>query len=320
MPRFRPTTTSESYSSSIERCREAIRAGESYELTLTTSFSSTLLPQTEPIDLYLHLRKFNPAYYSAFLSFPEISTPRGRGLHILSTSPERFLKIEHVPGVQKGDVGRLERRVQMMPIKGTKARVPLDVCACVPGRGCGGANQGSPECRAEAKEQDRLRGEELKADLKERAENLMIVDLIRADLLSCCLPSTVTVPKLIELESYGVHNLVTTVQGILAPNVSSVDAVRRCFPPGSMTGAPKLRSVQLLEGFEGGRRRGVYSGVLGYISADGTTDLSVVIRTMVIEGDEISLGAGGAITWLSKAKDEWEEVVTKVQSVVGVVA
>lgn len=91
---------------------------------------------------------------------------------------------------------------------------------------------------------------------------MQIVDLIRSDLLSACPPSSVQVPKLIALESYGVHNLVTTVRGELAPNVGVVEAVRRCFPPGSMTGAPKLRSVRLLEGFEEGQKRGVYSGTL----------------------------------------------------------
>lgn len=98
--------------------------------------------------------------------------------------------------------------------------------------------------------------------LLQRAYRLtrQIVDLIRADLLSCCIPSTVKVPKLIALESYGVHHLVTTVTGILAENVGPVDAVKRCFPPGSMTGAPKLRSVQLLEEYESRRRRGIYSG------------------------------------------------------------
>ena len=125
------------------------------------------------------------------------------------------------------------------------------------------------------------------------------------------------VPKLIALETHGVHHLVTTVRGQLADNVDSVEAVRRCFPPGSMTGAPKLRSVQLLEEYEGHRPRGVYSGALGYISVDGATDLSVVIRTIVVEGKEMSIGAGGAITWLSKRANEWEEVKTKVRSVVG---
>ncbi|WVF66767.1 hypothetical protein IAT40_001509 [Kwoniella sp. CBS 6097] len=283
-PTFSPTATGDNYRSKIDACREAIRQGESYELTLTTRFSasasSTAKTSTsfDPYALYLRLRTFNPAYYSTYLHFPSLVTPRGNGLTVLSSSPERFLKIDN------------GRRVEMMPIKGTRAR---------------------------GRRVDARIGEELRTDPKERAENLMIVDLIRSDLLSCCTPSTVTVPKLIALESYGVHNLVTTVQGILAENVSSVEAVRRCFPPGSMTGAPKLRSVQLLDDFEERQRRGIYSGALGYFSVDGVTDLSVVIRTIVVEGDQLSIGAGGAITWLSDRDGEWAEVLTKVGSVVG---
>ncbi|WWD22621.1 hypothetical protein CI109_107114 [Kwoniella shandongensis] len=282
-PTFRPSATGEDYRTRIDACREAIRQGESYELTLTTRFDASA-PNLDPYSLYLRLRSFNPAYYSTYINFPCLSTPRGQGMSVLSSSPERFLRID-------GD-----RRVEMMPIKGTRARVK-------PGQ---------------SKEEDARRGEELRNDHKERAENLMIVDLIRSDLLSCCIPSTVTVPKLIALESYGVHNLVTTVQGTLAENVGSVEAVRRCFPPGSMTGAPKLRSVQLLDDFEKQQRRGIYSGALGYFSVDGVTDLSVVIRTITVEGDNLSIGAGGAITWLSDRDGEWDEVLTKVKSVVGV--
>ncbi|WVQ87592.1 hypothetical protein IAS59_001318 [Cryptococcus gattii] len=288
LPKFHPFSSGDAYQKQIDACREAIRQGESYELTLTTSFSST--PSSfDPFALYLHLRKFNPAYYSTYMSFPTLSTSslhggsEMQGITILSSSPERFLKINS------------SRQVEMMPIKGTRARVK----------------------DGQWRREDERRGRELVEDVKERAENLMIVDLIRSDLLSCCIPSTVTVPKLIALESYGVHNLVTTVQGALADNVGSVEAVKRCFPPGSMTGAPKLRSVQLLDGFENHQRRGIYSGALGYFSVDGVTDLSVVIRTIVVEDNRLSIGAGGAITWLSDREKEWDEVLTKVKSVVG---
>ncbi|OWZ59874.1 para-aminobenzoate synthetase [Cryptococcus neoformans c45] len=310
LPKFHPTSSSDAYQKQIDACREAIRQGESYELTLTTSFSSTPL-SFDPFALYLHLRKFNPAYYSTYMSFPTLSTSSlhgssgTQGIAILSSSPERFLKIDS------------SRQVEMMPIKGTRARVKEGQCVCQPGVGCERENPGSEECRQEGRREDERRGKELVEDVKERAENLMIVDLIRSDLLSCCIPSTVTVPKLIALESYGVHNLVTTVQGTLADNVGSVEAVKRCFPPGSMTGAPKLRSVQLLDEFENHQRRGIYSGALGYFSVDGVTDLSVVIRTIVVENNRLSIGAGGAITWLSDREKEWDEVLTKVKSVVG---
>ncbi|WVO15148.1 hypothetical protein L204_102792 [Cryptococcus depauperatus] len=302
VPSFHPSETSKSYTQQIDACRHAIRQGESYELTLTTSFTSS--DSVDPFSLYLHLRQSNPAYYSTYMHFPTLVTPSGVGLSVLSSSPERFLKINP------------QRMVEMMPIKGTRGRVKPGQCVCHDA-GCRGKNPGSEECMEEAKREDARRGKELQADAKERAENLMIVDLIRSDLLSCCIPSSVTVPKLIHLESYGVHNLVTTVVGKLADNVGSVDAIKRCFPPGSMTGAPKLRSVQLLEEFEHHQKRGIYSGALGYISVDGVTDLSVVIRTIIIEGNRQSIGAGGAITWLSEKSKEWEEVLTKVQSVVG---
>ncbi|WOO84553.1 Para-aminobenzoate synthase [Vanrija pseudolonga] len=303
-PQFRPRISGETHMSRIDACREAIREGESYELNQTMSFIATLPPDSDRYATYIRLRRFNPAYYSTFISFPGILTPKGRGLHVLSSSPERFLQII-------GDV------IEMRPIKGTARRVQPGQCVCVPGRGCGGTDKGSEACIAEAKYEDERRGKELSEDLKERAENLMIVDLIRSDLLSCCVPSTVKVPQLIALESYGVHNLVTTVRGTLAPQIGAVEAVKRCFPPGSMTGAPKLRSVQLLDDFEEHYPRGIYSGALGYISLCGSADLSVVIRTMVLEGDQLSIGAGGAITWLSEREGEWKEVLTKVQSVVG---
>ncbi|WVR03036.1 hypothetical protein IAU60_000025 [Kwoniella sp. DSM 27419] len=308
-PTFHPVATGEDYRQRIDACREAIRQGESYELTMTTRFAADVITDsdtsTDPYSLYLRLRTFNPAYYSTYMHFPSLTTPRGDGLTILSSSPERFLKIDE------------KKRVEMMPIKGTRARIKPGQCVCVEGRGCGGQDKGSEACVAEGRRVDAEIGEALQNDQKERAENLMIVDLIRSDLLSCCIPSTVTVPKLIALESYGVHNLVTTVQGTLATNVGSVEAVRRCFPPGSMTGAPKLRSVQLLDEFEGHEKRGIYSGALGYFSVDGVSDLSVVIRTMVMEGNHLSIGAGGAITWLSDRDGEWAEVLTKVGSVVG---
>ncbi|WVQ82863.1 hypothetical protein IAT38_004998 [Cryptococcus sp. DSM 104549] len=303
-PTFHPRGSGTDYHRKIDECREAIHQGESYELTLTTRFAASA-PSLDPYALYLRLRTFNPAYYSTYMYFPGVVTPRGEGLSVLSSSPERFLKIDG------------ERRVEMMPIKGTRARVKAGECVCSEGVGCEGKEKGGAVCVEEAKREDARRGDELQNDLKERAENLMIVDLIRSDLLSCCIPSTVTVPKLIALESYGVHNLVTTVQGTLADNVGSVEAVRRCFPPGSMTGAPKLRSVQLLDGFEDHERRGIYSGALGYISVDGISDLSVVIRTIIVEGHNLSIGAGGAITWLSDPAKEWDEVLTKVKSVVG---
>ncbi|KAL7414761.1 ADC synthase [Mrakia frigida] len=304
---FVPDQAGVVYSSLIDEARSAIHEGESYELTLTTQFRSSLTPTSPPhhtthpsissplnphsshpdpnstistsiprdlYALYKKLRLSNPAPYSSFISFPVLGTA------VVSSSPERFIKI--------GKGGEVE----MKPIKGTIGR-----------------------CLEDAEEDERRR-KGLEGDRKEIAENLMIVDLIRADLLSFCLPSSVKVPKLIQVETYDfVHTLVTTVVGQLGEGVGAVEAIGRCFPPGSMTGAPKLRSVQILDELEGHRPRGIYSGALGYLSFDGAADFSVTIRSIVAQGTDLSLGAGGAITWLSSREREWEEVLVKVGSV-----
>jgi para-aminobenzoate synthetase len=127
---------------------------------------------------------------------------------------------------------------------------------------------------------------------------------------------SIKVPKLMQVESYEtVHQLVTTIQSCIYSSTGPVKAIQSVFPPGSMTGAPKLRSVQILEGLEQEEERGVYSGCLGYICVSGAVDQSVVIRTIVRTGNDLELGAGGAITWLSDPDKEWEEVLVKANAV-----
>lgn len=109
----------------------------------------------------------------------------------------------------------------------------------------------------------------------------------------------------------------TSVVGKAAPGVNAFRTIAAAFPPGSMTGAPKLRSLKLLDQLEGHRPRGIYSGVLGYVAIDGSASFSVVIRTLVVRGEELTLGAGGAITHLSDPEREWEEVLVKTEAVVG---
>ncbi len=198
---------------------------------------------------------------------------------VLSCSPERFLQVTP------------DGWAETKPIKGTARRAA------------------DPGADAEV-------AQHLARDPKVRSENLMIVDLLRSDLGTVCLPGTVTVPDLMAVETYAtVHQLVTTVRGRLEPRRgAAVAAARALFPPGSMTGAPKVRTVRLLDALER-RSRGVYSGVLGYFSLCGRADLSVVIRTAVHDGDAVSIGTGGAITWQSDPEAEHDETVVKSTAV-----
>lgn len=157
----------------------------------------------------------------------------------------------------------------------------------------------------------------LTADPKTQAENLMIVDLLRNDLSRVCVPGTVRVPKLMHVESFAtVHQLVSTITAQLDHNATAVDALRATFPPGSMTGAPKLRTCEIIDDVESGPR-GIYSGVVGYLGFDGQADFSVVIRTAVRRGEYITIGAGGAIVLDSDPAAELAERNLKAQSVIG---
>jgi len=155
---------------------------------------------------------------------------------------------------------------------------------------------------------------ELAANEKERAENLMIVDLIRNDLGRVCQVGTVEVPKLFDVETYAtVHQLVSTVVGKLAPGASVFDAIEAAFPGGSMTGAPKLRAIELIREMEAGER-GIYSGALGYIGSNGAMDLGMVIRTLVFDGQNVTIGVGGGITIDSDPVAELEETKLKAKA------
>jgi para-aminobenzoate synthetase len=167
----------------------------------------------------------------------------------------------------------------------------------------------------------------LQEDEKTFAEHLMIVDLLRNDLGRVCEVDSVRVPELMVIERYAtVHQMISNVVGVLDAGRSSVDCVRACFPGGSMTGAPKLRTMEIIDDIER-EARGVYSGAIGYFGVDGVVDLSIVIRTIVIRArppgggaKTTTIGAGGAIVMQSDPEEEFEEILLKARAPMAAIA
>jgi len=197
-------------------------------------------------------------------------------VQILCASPERFISVHN---------GLVETR----PIKGTRPR------------------DSDPQ-------RDAQLACELSCHPKDRAENLMIVDLLRNDLGKNCVPGSVRVPKLFEVESFAnVHHLVSTVQGELAEGCDALDMLRGCFPGGSITGAPKLRAMQIIDELEP-NRRGLYCGAIGYVGFDGNMDSNIVIRTLVYSHGEIRCWAGGGLVADSQCDAEYQETLDKASA------
>jgi para-aminobenzoate synthetase len=202
---------------------------------------------------------------------------------VVSSSPERFLSVDR------------QRQVMARPIKGTISRVEDPI-------------------------EDHARREDLEGDEKTYAEHLMIVDLLRNDLGVVCDVDSVAVPDLMVVEPYAtVHQMVSTIVGRLEDGRSPVDCVRATFPGGSMTGAPKERTMEIIDDLEQ-EARGVYSGSIGYFGADGSTDLNIVIRTIVMRPGRTTIGAGGAIVMQSDPVDEFEEILLKARAPMAAIA
>jgi len=202
---------------------------------------------------------------------------------IVSSSPERFISVDR------------ERQVMARPIKGTISRV-------------------------EDPAEDEAVRQELAEDEKTYAEHLMIVDLLRNDLGVVCDVESVEVPDLMVIEPYAtVHQMVSTIVGRLVADRSPVECVRSCFPGGSMTGAPKERTMEIIDDLEE-EARGVYSGSIGYFGADGHTDMNIVIRTIVMRPGRTTIGAGGAIVMQSDPQEEFDEILLKARAPMAAIA
>ncbi|WP_267419925.1 MULTISPECIES: anthranilate synthase component I family protein [unclassified Curtobacterium] len=273
------------YETAVDACRAEIREGNAFQVCLTTAFTLPVAAQEAPLGSATDPQLDEYLRMRATDPVPFGAYLRLGPLRVASRSPERFLRID-------ADGGVLAE-----PIKGTRRRLE------------------DPEADAV------VRGE-LAASVKDRAENVMIVDLLRNDLLRTATPGSVHVDRLCDVETYAsVHQMVSTIGAVVPEGTSRAAVVRAAFPPGSMTGAPKISAMAVSDRLED-VPRGVYSGAIGYFSTSGAADLSVAIRTLVtvVGADGVrsrTLGAGGAVTWSSVAQDEADEVETKTRSVLG---
>lgn len=233
----------------------------------------------DPYQAYDHFRQLSRAPFMAYL---QVEDANGEAMAILSMSPERFLQVT-------------DRQVETRPIKGTRPRY-LD------------------------SNLDKQAAEELSQSIKDRAENLMIVDLLRNDIGKVCEIGSVKVDALFKLQRFtNVHHLVSIVRGQLANQCQPIDLLRGCFPGGSITGAPKLRAMEIIEELEP-HRRGVYCGSIGYIGFDGSMDTSIAIRTAVIHRQRMTFYAGGGVVADSDCAKEYQETFDKASQFFKLVA
>jgi para-aminobenzoate synthetase component 1 len=266
------TMTASEYATAVETVIDNIRHGEVYQVNLSQRFSTPCEAGT--LELYRDLRRQSPAPFGAVF--------RASGASILSSSPERFLRVDRARGIET------------RPIKGTRPR---------------GEDTGTDQALAS----------ELVSSDKDRAENLMIVDLLRNDLSKVCLPGSVRVPGLFQLESWAtVHHLVSIVTGQLRPEVTAGEVVQATFPSGSVTGAPKIRAMEIIADLEC-VARGPYCGAIGYIAFDGQMDLSVAIRILMLSEGRATYHAGGGVVYDSDPEDEYRETLAKSRALTAVV-
>lgn len=280
------------YLKKIEQIKELIRSGDTYQTNLTQRLTADLPPNLTPQKIFLNLRKNHPAPFAAFLKRSED--------FVVSASPERFFQATIAPD------SALKSIISTSPIKGTRRRGNHSV-------------------------EDEMLKNELLDSAKDRAENIMIVDLLRNDLGRVCKFGSVRVEKLCDLEEHPtLFHLVSTVAGELRETVGIADVLKAVFPCGSITGAPKIRTMQIIEKIETASR-GLSMGAIGFSIFNRDEyftnfprdafyfDLSVAIRTMVIKNNRAVFNVGGGIVIDSDADDEYEETLTKAQAILSAI-
>jgi anthranilate synthase component 1 len=264
--------TPAAFKSAIERAKEYIRAGDIFQVVLSTRFSQSARG-VDLFDVYRMLRAINPSPYMYLLRMPEV--------WIAGASPETLVRV----------TGRI---AEVRPIAGTRWR---------------GA---SPEDDARV-------AQELLADPKERAEHVMLVDLGRNDLGRISKPGTVRITERMVIERYShVMHVVSNVVGELEPGSDAVDVLRATFPAGTLTGAPKVRAMQIIDELEP-VPRGIYGGAIGYISFEGNLDVAIAIRTVVEQAGEIRVQAGAGIVEASDPEYEYQETLNKARAALGAI-
>jgi para-aminobenzoate synthetase component 1 len=270
---FRSGTSHTAWIAGVEAVRAAIGRGEIYQANLTRRLEAPFAG--DPWPLFRRLRTGDPALFAGYLDLGA-SPATGAARALLSASPEPYLSVD------------ASGNVSTDPIKGTRPR----------GRS-----------RAE----DRALARELLASRKDQAENVMIVDVLRNDLGRVCEPGSIRVPRLLRLErTAAVQHLVTTVTGRLRPDRDAFDLLAAAFPGGSITGAPKIRAMEIVEGLEP-VRRGPYCGAMCWLGPDDRLGSSILIRTFVADGERLTLHVGGGITWRSDPQEEWDETLAKAR-------
>lgn len=263
----------------VERLKEHILRGDCYEINFCQEFYAENA-EIDPVSVYKKLSAVSPNPFSALYKMPARAGTDGNDRWLICASPERFLK-------KQGN------KILSQPIKGTSKRITGN------------------------DEKDKLSKDELRHSPKDRSENVMVVDLVRNDLAKVCKEGTVGVDELYGIYSFPqVHQMISTVSGELKKDISFTEVIKATFPMGSMTGAPKMRVMELIEEYES-TKRGIFSGAVGYISPDGDFDFNVVIRSILYNAatNYLSFQAGSGITFYSNPENEWEECLLKAEAI-----